>query len=409
MSLPELEHYTGREQAYVKHYFLASYFEALIFKIASRYDTVVYVDGYSGPWQSGSERFADTSFGIALATLRSAKETWKAKGRSVEMRAVLVEERDEAFAKLAELQPKYPDVDIVPIKGDFRRNVDSILQAIPADAFAFILIDPLGWRIPIEAIAPLLSRPNTEVLFNFMFDFINRAASMAHSVTGLDELLPVSGWREQLADLDKIGASKGRSAGRKRILIEAFREVMRRKGDFPYVAEMPVLRPMKNRTLYSLVYASRSPMGIKVFRDCQAKTLIEQDCVRNNTKFAAAAEASGQGDMFGTDRGLGPDPIAAFLDDERRAAEASLIDMVRSNGPITYGEIWPMILTRHAVRLTELNLIAARLRNQGILEFPEWTTRQRVPANENRVQLAGDDVNSICGRPSRSRPQGTGT
>jgi three-Cys-motif partner protein len=390
MKTLELDHYTGREQAYVKHYFLAAYLEALIFKIASRYDTVVYVDGYSGPWQSGSERFSDTSFGIALNTLRSAKETWKAKGRTVEMKAVLVEERDEAFSRLTELQPEYPDVSITPLKGDFRRNIDLILRSIPADAFAFILIDPLGWRIPIDDIAPLLSRPNTEVLFNFMFDFINRAASMAHSVNGLDELLPVPGWREELAALDKTGTPEGRSAGRKRILIDAFRETMRQKGNYPYVAEMPVLRPMKNRTLYSLVYASRSRTGIKVFRDCQAKALIEQDCVRSTTKVALAAEATGQGDMFGTDRGLGPDPIAAYLDGERQQAEVTLIEMVRGMGPTTYGEIWPNVLSRHAVRLTDLNMIAARLRKDGVLMFPEWAARQRVPSDNSRVQLGAE-------------------
>lgn len=387
MSLPDLAHYAGREQAYVKHYFLASYVEALVFKVASKYDTIVYIDGYSGPWQSGSEKFADTSFGIALATLRSAREAWKRKGRIVKMKAILVEERREAFAKLADLQPQYPDVEIVPIKGDFRQNVQAILDSIPAQAFAFVLIDPKGWRIPIENITPLLRRQNTEVLFNFMFDFINRAASMGHSIVGLDELLPIAGWREQLAALDINGAAEQRSAGRKRILIDAFREVLKQKGGYAYVAEIPVLRPVKDRTLYSLVYASRNPMGIKVFRDCHAKTLVEQDSVRDVTKFAAAAEASGQGDMFGTNRGLGPDPIAAFIEGEQKAAEKMLVEMVRAEGEIAYGAVWPQILTLYAVRQTELNQIAARLKSDGVIEFPDWGVRQRVPNDESVMRF----------------------
>ena len=72
-----LEDYAGREQAYVKHAFLERYLEALIFKTASTYNHIVYVDGFAGPWQSANEQFEDTSFGIALNALRRAKETWK--------------------------------------------------------------------------------------------------------------------------------------------------------------------------------------------------------------------------------------------------------------------------------------------------------------------------------------------
>ena len=69
--------YVGREQSYVKHVFLERYLEALMFKTASVYNHIVYVDGFAGPWQSANEQFEDTSFGIALNALTSAKEAWK--------------------------------------------------------------------------------------------------------------------------------------------------------------------------------------------------------------------------------------------------------------------------------------------------------------------------------------------
>jgi hypothetical protein len=87
---------------------------------------------------------------------------------------------------------------------------------------------------------------------------------------------------------------------------------------------------------------------------------------------------------------LGPDPIAAYLDGERQQAEVTLIEMVRGMGPTTYGEIWPNVLSRHAVRLTDLNMIAARLRKDGVLMFPEWAARQRVPSDNSRVQLGAE-------------------
>jgi hypothetical protein len=71
--------------------------------------------------------------------------------------------------------------------------VAEIGRDIPSYAFAFILIDPKGWRIVLEQLQALLARQHSEILFNFMFEFINRAASMNEVVTtGLDELMPMA-------------------------------------------------------------------------------------------------------------------------------------------------------------------------------------------------------------------------
>jgi hypothetical protein len=90
------ERYAGREQAYVKHYFLEGYLERLIHKTASAYSDVAYVDGFSGPWQSGGEDFEDTSFCIALKALTAAKQSWKNLGREVRMRAERLRRRSGA-------------------------------------------------------------------------------------------------------------------------------------------------------------------------------------------------------------------------------------------------------------------------------------------------------------------------
>src|SRR3954463_15957368 len=114
-----IENYLGREQAYVKHVFLERYLERLFQKTASRYNHIVYVDGFAGPWQSASEQFEDTSFGIALNALRRAKETWKKSGRVVNMTALLVEQNPAAHASLATIPPKYPDITIKTYPANF--------------------------------------------------------------------------------------------------------------------------------------------------------------------------------------------------------------------------------------------------------------------------------------------------
>lgn len=190
-----LQDYVGREPSYVKHVFLASYLETLVHKTASKYPHIVYVDGFAGPWQSANEKFEDTSFGIALNALRRAKGSWKEKQRDVRMSAFLVERDPSAYQQLAGIPPRYPDVTIKTYNDDFLTVFATIIRDIPRDAFAFFLIDPMGWRIPLRALEPLLARPSSEVIFNFMFDFINRAASMRDCAVaaGLDELIPYWG------------------------------------------------------------------------------------------------------------------------------------------------------------------------------------------------------------------------
>lgn len=71
--MPKLDRssYEGeREQVYVKHYLLEKYLSSWGYIIGgSEWDSLVFVDGFAGPWGSKHEGFADTSFGIAVRAL----------------------------------------------------------------------------------------------------------------------------------------------------------------------------------------------------------------------------------------------------------------------------------------------------------------------------------------------------
>ena len=77
-----LEYYAGREQTYLKHFFLERYLERVAYNIGSFAAEFVYVDGFSGPWRSEDQTFEDTSFMIAVATLRRVREGLKKIGRT---------------------------------------------------------------------------------------------------------------------------------------------------------------------------------------------------------------------------------------------------------------------------------------------------------------------------------------
>jgi three-Cys-motif partner protein len=303
------------------------------------------------------------------------------------MSAHLVEQNPTAYAQLAQVPAKYPDLTVQTYKGDFLAVIDSIPGDIPKDAFAFFLLDPKGWGIPIQRLQPLLARPNSEVIFNFMFDFINRAASMKDgpTVKALDELVPHGDFRTRMAELEKSG--RATPDQRKAILVDAFGRSLAQIGNYPYVAETTVLRPLKDRPLYCLFYASRHPKGIEVFRDCQIKALTEQSKARAATKVRSAQDASGQSELFESLHEMAPDDFAAFIKAEQAAAEQSLLELSPvAPDTIRYDALSSLVLSRHVVRLPDLNQIAAKLRKDGRLLFLGWESGRRVPQAAYGVQ-----------------------
>jgi three-Cys-motif partner protein len=377
-----LANYVGREQAFVKHVFLERYLEALIFKTASAFNHIVYVDGFAGPWRSSNEQFEDTSFGIALHALRRVKDSMKGAGRIVKMTALLVEKNSKAYGRLATIPTRFPDITIKTYPNDFVSLVPEIMKDIPNDAFAFFFIDPKGWDIPLLKLQPMLARSKSEVTFNWMFEFINRAANMtgADTVACLDDLMPYGNWRKRLAaarDADE----------RKEILIEAFTENLKRVGNYAYVVPTEVLRPLKNRTLYCLFYATRHETGLKAFRDCQTKALDAQVDTRAALKLQAETSGSGQTEMFTSLHDMGPSEAAALLSSAKRDAEAMVLELTpRAPDHIAYKNLWTAVLTKHAVRLADVNSMCAAMKKRDELVFLDWEPRARVPKDAYRMQ-----------------------
>jgi hypothetical protein len=153
------------------------------------------------------------------------------------------------------------------------------------------------------------------------------------------------------------------------------------------VVETEVLRPLTDRTLYCLFYATRHDQGIAVFRDCQVKALIAQAATRAASKMQHAERSSGQAELFSSLHDMAPDDTKALLERERREAEAMILELVpKSPEQISYGKLWPAVLGNHMVRLPDVNAICANLRKKEVLQFPNWEAGKRTPKDHFLVQ-----------------------
>jgi three-Cys-motif partner protein len=376
--------YEGREQAFVKHTFLDRYLGRLFNKVASSRDSLVYVDGFAGPWKSASERFDDTSFGIALNQLRGAK---RQAGRPIRAIAHLVERDPAAFAELRTIVERYPDIEIVPHLGDFHDALPDIMTRIPVDAFTFSLIDPKGWLIDLHRLQPLLALPNSEVVINLMYDFINRFIEHPNERIGdsLNRTIPGLEWRDAIKN-----CASDVPAAREAIVIGTFSQALKTIAGYRYVSSLRVRRPGHERTLYHLVYGTRSPAGLAVFRESQIKALEGEAQVQTGIKQGKREEKTGTLGLFSTDMEAAFDPAVEFLEQERRAGRAAVLDIVAgAPAGVAWRDLWPQVLERFAVTPSALGREVNALRKEGRLEVPDWPSeRKLIPNPEYSIRPA---------------------
>lgn len=278
--MPELENYEGREQGFVKHAIIEKYLETFAIKISSKWDNIVYIDAFAGPWENVAEDLSDTSFCIALKQLHSgitiAKERFT---RDVLVQAYLVEKNKKAFRKLSEFsrEQKTSGFEVTCLQGSFEDRLpelqSQINQSSPKASFLFALIDPKGWTgLSMKNIAPLFKNRSTEVLVNVMTSFIHRFADVEHCSDSYERYFGRSDVRDSIKEAD--------SGERDDAVVREYCRSLRQFCEFKYVSSAIILEPNKTDIKYFMVYGTNSAMGIKVFKEAEAHAASLQDQIK---------------------------------------------------------------------------------------------------------------------------------
>lgn len=375
--------YEGREQALVKHTFLDRYLRDALPKV-SRFGTFAYVDLFAGPWTSRCPKYGDTSFGIALRQMAAAKVVQKSLGNDVRMVAHLVER--DAHGELSEAVKFYGGVDEVRIyPGRAEDHAQEIHDRIAAGAFRFVAIDPKG--LPdMGAFTQLVAAPNTEALINFMFEFANR---FAHT----DRLPALERW---LTTLEGSADWKGQVAhlsgqAREKFITDLARGALKKMGQYDYAPAITVDEVLADRPLYKLIYLSRHPKGLKVFRDAQHDCVSLQASVRTGVKANARSERSRMDDLFRKPDEVDPgERSARSLREERQAAEKLADELINAAGEqgIYWERLWTLVLDQWLIKQSELGRLVGQWCNAGKIHIDDWTARRRVPHDGDKIILA---------------------
>jgi three-Cys-motif partner protein len=346
--------------------------ERVAYNIGSFTNEFVYVDGFSGPWQSQDEALQDTSFMIAIGKLRLVLSGLAKTGRKPKVRCLFVERDSVAFKALQNAIKSITDIECHALNGDFEQLIPEIGKFI-GGAFSLLFIDPTGWTgFGLKRIEPLLRHRPGEVIVNFMFDHINRFLEepSGELAPSFDELFGGSGWETVI----------GADSRREEAIIEFYCSRMRAIGDFPYSTSTRILNPTKDRTYFHLVYATRHPKGLIEFRKVEENALAEHERVRIEAKEAIRLERTLQPLLIPLqEMRSSPTPLDIERAIRLPEAEVKLRNYLDAKNKIDYDAALALMLQTPLVFEGDVKTIVKRLQEGKYLRIEGLKLKQRVP------------------------------
>lgn len=375
------EIYSGREQTEAKHFILRRCLQTLTFKLlAGGLRELAYVDGFSGPWESRTVDYSDTSFMIAIGVLKDAHRKFRDKGTTKVIKCLFVEEDAKAYEQLAAAVAKHHDpatgFHIATFQGRFEDAVADIIKFI-GRSFALVFIDPTGWTgYPYHTIAPVLRHRPSEVLINFMYDHINRFAASNDPaiIETLDPILGGPNWAKRL-DPDL----------RRGLAVEKlFRSVLEAEGEFEYVLSTRIDKATADRPHFFIAYGTRSNHGLKAFRDIEHAALKGHEKRRVQAKQNKKTERTGIADIFAGQPMPDDGTLDVLLDGIRKDATGWTRVFLSDLGPVKFDDLCAAMLQLFMLRVTDAKDICVALAADGTIT-DTWTTEGKRKPREHHL------------------------
>lgn len=350
--------YADREQTQVKHEALKRYLSAAVPIVGSWAEDIAYVDCLAGPWNEASEALEDTSFHVAITTLRNTRSTLAARGRNPGMRCLLIENNPVAYAKLEAYCYQVKDIDVEARKWDLSRRVNDIVSYVHKrpNCFPFIFIDPTGWELAaIPLIRPLLSLEPGEVLINLMTSWIRRF--LDDKTKNFEGLLG--------SNVERLKQLSGDEQEDE--LVRCYADSVRSAGSFKYVCSMPVMKPTQDAFHYHLIYATRHIKGVEEFKRSEKHACEFMHQIRAEAQERHRFEGTGQYPLLKAPELYRESRFSRYWEDNITRARASAKSLLKGMRAVDYDDVWAECMQYAVVQDSDV---------KGWVK--EWVREQRV-------------------------------
>ncbi|EPX58345.1 hypothetical protein D187_004101 [Cystobacter fuscus DSM 2262] len=379
--------YDGRDQTWVKHFILRKYLERFAHIVGSKWNPITYVDGFSGPWNTQSSAFEDSSFAIALEELRKARNTLRARDIELGIRCFFIEKNRAAYQHLDSFAKATTDAEVRTQNCDFEEAIPEIRRFIEAGGkkgFPFIFIDPKGWSgFAMDKIRQLLELEPGEVLINFMTQHIRRFINSPQEVhrESFERLFGRGEIQEEIIGLTK--------QDREDRLVGAYVQNVKRTGRFKHVCTAVVLNPLRATTHFHLIYATRGLKGVEVFKNAERSAMNEMEARRAEAQRRDRMERSGQGELvlFGQREDPKSDHYEQLRDRYVTKARDRVRRMLEKNGRVLYDDAWAFALAAPLTWEQDVKGWLEDWKKEGFLTIEGLGERERVPKLGHGVHL----------------------
>jgi len=303
------------------------------------------------------------------------------------LRCFFLEKTPSAYKRLKHFTDQIDDVVIETKNKKLENAIQDILNFVQEggpNSFPFIFIDPTGWSgFAMKTITPLLQLDPAEVLINFMTEHIRRFIESPQKQTqeSFVKLFGSGQFKDELRGLEE--------KDREDALVTAYSKSVKRVASFAYTSSAIVLHPTKDRTHFHLIYATRDPKGIEVFKDAEKKAMPVMEKTRDEAQKRGREKRTGQTELaFSTMETQ--DPSAYFQSLRERymsRARVAVLHLIQSKKRVPYDKTWSEAMTFPLTWENDLKEWLRDLESTGRLEFTGMKENRRVPQRGQNIQI----------------------
>ena len=247
------------EQTKMKHLVFADYFDKWVKILGSCY-SLNYFDCFGGCGAYIDRDEEKIYYGSPVLAADIINKNDQNLGRDVNL--VILEKDEENKKNIKKiLKEKAINTTLLIFQGDFDEQINHILD-LKGNKLkpTFFFIDPFGFKIKISTIKRIMGIGKSEIILNFMFNYINRFLKNKDLKGVLTELYGNDKWQSCIS-LSGIE--------REECIVKSFR--MNLKGFVKYVCPYKISFPQKKQTFYYLFHLTNKIKGCSIMKSCFAK------------------------------------------------------------------------------------------------------------------------------------------
>jgi hypothetical protein len=214
-----------------------------------------------------------------------------------------------------------------------------------------------------------------------MYEFINRFAYSGDEdiIASMASILGGPGWPDRLDPNLPRGLA----------VEKLFRETLKSVGNFDFVVSTKIDKATAERPHFFITYGTKSPDGLKTFRQTEYDALREHVRNRATVKEKRREERSSTAELFpGHHADVQEATIDEIVDEQKALASADLLGILQQRS-LPFSGVVVRLLEAYMLRETNIKDICVELAKIGKIENT-WGGGNRKPRNENIIKLKTD-------------------